>query len=97
MSTATQTETKLVLKTPSMWKIMLHNDDFTPMDFVVYVLTTIYNKSADEAERLMMTVHVEGKANVGIYTKDIALTKKSKTDELSAANNHPLLVSAEEA
>lgn len=97
MSTATETLSKQKLKTPSLWKIILHNDDFTPMEFVTQVLMMVFGKSREESERIMMTVHLQGKANVGLFTKEIAVTKAAHVKDLAEANGHPLLATAEEA
>jgi ATP-dependent Clp protease adaptor protein ClpS len=97
MSTATDTLTKTELRMPSMWKVLMVNDDYTPMDFVVQVLTEVFHKTEEEANDLTMTIHVKGKANVGLYTKEIALTKVYQVDRLAAAAGHPLKTEAEEA
>ena len=93
--TATKTETRL--RQPSLWKVMLHNDDYTPMDFVVRVLVDIFGKSENEAYELMLAVHESGKANVLLTTKEIALAKAKKTTLAASAYGHPLMASAEEA
>lgn len=97
MSTATDTLTRTKLKLPSMWKILLHNDDFTPMDFVTEILIQVFHKSEQEAVELMLTVHLQGKANVGLYTKEIAETKVTQVQRLAEAAGHPLMTTAEEA
>lgn len=79
-----------------MWHVVLHNDEFTPMDFVVYLLEEVFNKVEDEAEAIMLKVHNEGRARVGRYTKEIALTKVHQATELAEQHKHPLLVTAEE-
>jgi ATP-dependent Clp protease adaptor protein ClpS len=95
--TTTETSTRIKVKQPSMWKVILHNDDFTPMDFVMAVLVQIFHKSETEAYDLMMTVHTKNKAVVGLYTKEIAQTKVSIVDRAAAEHNHPLKTTAEEA
>jgi ATP-dependent Clp protease adaptor protein ClpS len=97
MSVATQVQTKQTVKNPSLWKVVLHNDDFTPMDFVTQVLVEIFGKSKAEAEEIMLTVHNMGKANVGLYTKEIAITKITQVRLVSENRGHPLLATAEEA
>ena len=97
MAVATQTDVRQVLKTPSMWKVILHNDDFTPMDFVTLILMDVFGKSREEAEQLMLMVHLQGKANVGLYTKEIAVTKAARVISLAEAYGHPLKATAEEA
>lgn len=94
---ATRTKTKMSIKTPSMWKVILHNDDFTPMDFVVAVLMQIFGKSLEESVALMLTVHNEGRAVVSLYTREIAETKVRETMQAAQASGHPLLATAEEA
>lgn len=96
-STATQTRTSQKLKTPSMWKIVLHNDDFTPMDFVTEVLIHVFHKTHEEATDIMLTVHHKGRAIVGLFTKEVAVTKTENVKLLAEANGHPLLCTAEEA
>lgn len=93
----TRTDTRVVLKTPSMWKVLIHNDDFTPMEFVTEVLKHVFHKSHDEAVALMLTVHHTGRGNVGLYTKEVAATKALQVRLLAEANGHPLLATAEEA
>lgn len=80
---------------PRMWVVILHNDDFTPMEFVIHVLTDLFHKSEDEAEVLMLAVHEEGSARVATYTKEVALTKVKHAMEIAEAYGHPLAASAE--
>jgi ATP-dependent Clp protease adaptor protein ClpS len=80
-----------------MWKIILHNDDFTPMDFVTKVLMQVFHKSVEESTQIMLTVHSAGKATVGLYTKEIAITKSTQVRNIAEQFNHPLLCTAEEA
>jgi len=80
-----------------MWKVILHNDDFTPMEFVVQVLLQIFGKDLEEATRLMLTVHESGKATVGLYTKEVATTKVMQTQRAAEVYGHPLLSTTEEA
>lgn len=92
-----QTETKHAVKTPSFWKIVMHNDDYTPMDFVVEVLMHVFHKPEDEAQVLMMRIHQTGRANIGLYTREVALAKTDLVRKLAEDHGHPLLVTAEEA
>jgi ATP-dependent Clp protease adaptor protein ClpS len=94
---ATQTKTSIKIATPSMWKVVLLNDDFTPMDFVVHILTEIYNKDTTEAVGIMLAVHEQGRAVVALYTKEIAETKVRETMDMAQVNGHPLMAVAEEA
>ena len=75
---------------PENYRVILLNDDFTPMDFVVAVLISIFNKSQDEAETLMFKVHKTGQASVGIYVYDIATTKCFQVLTAAKNNNFPL-------
>ena len=97
MPTATQTQTKTQIKVPSMWTVILHNDDYTPMDFVTQVLVHVFHLSVDEAAAIMMTVHVKGKAKVGLFTKEIAQTKALMVKRLAEDQGHPLLAEPKEA
>lgn len=88
--TAVRERQRLRLKEPRRYKVMIFNDDFTPMDFVVHILETIFFKSAEEAEGIMLKTHHEGKAVVGIYCYDIAKSKVEKAMELSRSQKFPL-------
>jgi ATP-dependent Clp protease adaptor protein ClpS len=78
------------LKEPSDFKVVLLNDDYTSMDFVVDVLVLIFNKNEADAERIMMDVHRKGRAVVGVYTRDIACTKAGQVHSLAKQNDFPL-------
>ncbi len=84
--------TKPVPKTkrPSKYKVLLLNDDYTPMEFVVYVLEQFFNKSIEDATRIMLMVHQTGVGICGIYTYEIAETKVAQVLELAQRNEHPL-------
>lgn len=77
-------------KKPSMYKVMLLNDDFTPMEFVVYVLERVFRKNHDEATDIMLKVHSDGVATAGIYTYEVAETKVDQVMSLARKNEHPL-------
>jgi ATP-dependent Clp protease adaptor protein ClpS len=94
--TITDTKVKQKLKFPNMWRVIFHNDDFTPMDFVVEVLIKLFNKTVDEATDLMLTVHLKGRAQIAIYTKEIAEQKCNEVRRVAEAHGHPLLATAEE-
>lgn len=83
------------LQEPRRYNVVFHNDDVTPMDFVVDVLRRIFHKDAQEAERLMMKVHTEGRAVVGSYSLDIAASKASKAIHIAKENNYPLNITVE--
>ena len=83
-------EIKRELKEPDMYKIILHNDHYTTMDFVVEVIRGIFHKSAGEATKIMMDVHKKGKGIVGTYPLDIASTKVWQVQEKARENDFPL-------
>lgn len=75
---------------PKRYSVVIHNDDFTTMDFVVMVLKLVFYKSDLEAEKLMLKVHHEGKAVAGVYTLDIAQSKVAKATKMAREENFPL-------
>ena len=77
-------------KEPRRFKVIIHNDDFTTMEFVVKVLTTVFYKSFAEAEALMLLVHKSGSATVGIYSYDIARSKTNKATAMARNEGFPL-------
>ena len=81
---------------PKKYKAVMYNDDYTPMDFVVVVLTEIFHKPFDEAVRLMMDVHKKGRGIAGVYTKEICETKCVKACEYAKSIGHPFLVAPEQ-
>lgn len=83
------------LKKPAMYKVVLLNDDYTPMDFVVDVLRIFFNKNVEEATRIMLAVHTEGRGICGVYSKDIAETKVSQVNDYSRQHQHPLMCTLE--
>ncbi len=83
------------LQPPPMYRIILYNDDYTPMYFVVHVLMKFFNMDETRAELLMLTVHYQGKATIGIYPREIAETLSEKINEYSRESNHPLLAGVE--
>jgi ATP-dependent Clp protease adaptor protein ClpS len=89
-------ELKPELKPPRMYKVVLLNDDYTPMDFVVEVLESFFRMNRDEATRVMMNVHVKGAGVCGVFTRDIAETKVEQVNDYSRNNQHPLLCAMEE-
>ena len=84
------TKTRPKTKKPSLYKVLLLNDDYTPMEFVVHVLQKYFGKSREEAERIMLHVHQKGVGICGVYTFEIAETKVTQVMDFSRANNHPL-------
>ena len=89
-------ESKSKEKIPPMYKILLLNDDFTPMEFVIEVLKMFFFMDQEQATRIMLKVHTEGVGVCGIYTSDIASTKVSQVTEFSRKNQHPLRCVMEE-
>jgi len=79
------------LKPPAMYQVVLMNDDYTPMEFVVEILETFFYLSREQATQVMLTVHTKGKAVCGVFPKDIAETKSSQVNEFARLNEHPLL------
>ena len=84
------TLTRTRTKKPSMYKVLMLNDDYTPMEFVVDVLEHIFQKSREEATRIMLHVHQKGVGVCGIYTYEIAETKVTQTVDYARKNQHPL-------
>lgn len=83
-------------KEPGMFKVILHNDDYTTMEFVVGILVEIFNKSEKEAEKIMLDVHKKGKGIAGVYIYDIANTKVQMVHKLAKEYEFPLLCTIEE-
>lgn len=79
------------LKPPSMYQVVLLDDDFTPMDFVVDVLTKVFGMAFEQATRIMLQVHTEGRGVCGVYTRDVAETKVGQVKNLAREQGHPLL------
>jgi ATP-dependent Clp protease adaptor protein ClpS len=84
------------IKTPKMYKVILLNDDYTTMEFVVRILMSVFNKSAIEAEKIMFDVHYKGKGIVGLYTYDIAKTKVLSVERIAKNEEYPLKAIMEE-
>lgn len=84
------------IKEPRKYNVVMYNDDFTTMEFVVFILVSIFNKNNEEAVNIMMTVHKGGKAIVGSYTYDIANSKVEKALALAKAEGFPFKVKVEE-
>lgn len=84
-------------KKPSMYKVLLHNDDYTTMDFVVMVLETVFHKGRTEANLIMLNVHQQGVGMAGIYPRDVAETKVVLVHDLARKNEYPLRCSMEKA
>ena len=88
--TGTATKSRAKTKKPAMYKVLLLNDDYTPMEFVVEVLERFFGKQGDDAVRIMLHVHQKGVGVCGIYTYEIAETKVTQVVDYSRENQHPL-------
>ncbi len=84
------TRTKAKTKKPSLYKVLLLNDDYTPMEFVVHVLETFFSKSREDAYRIMLHVHQKGVGICGVYTFEVAETKVTQVMDFAKQNGHPL-------
>jgi ATP-dependent Clp protease adaptor protein ClpS len=96
-ATDTSVVEKTKIKETVLWTVVLHNDDYTPQEFVTAILSEVFHLDDVTAHTIMMTVHNEGKAPVGKFTKEIAVTKASHVCQLAEKCEHPLLATAEEA
>jgi len=90
-------EAKPKLKKPPMYKVLLLNDDYTPMEFVVYVLEAFFSMGPEKATQIMLHVHTRGVGVCGVFTRDIAETKVSQVNDFSRNHQHPLMCTMEEA
>ena len=90
------TEQKTRLEKPKLFKVILHNDDFTTMEFVVFVLEYVFKRTAAESVVIMLKVHNEGRGIAGVYPYDVAYMKSQKAMNLAKAREYPLLVTVEE-
>ena len=88
-------EVRPKLKEPSTYRVIMHNDDFTPMEFVVAVLESFFNMERALATKIMYEIHMAGKAICGVYSKDVAETKANQVMEYARNQEHPLLCSTE--
>ena len=83
------------LKEPPMYKVVMLNDDYTPMEFVVEVLQMFFNMNREKATQVMLAVHTTGKATCGIFTRDIAETKSAQVNQYAQDHQHPLVSEVE--
>src|SRR5690554_5694294 len=83
------------LRRPPLYKVVMLNDDYTPMDFVVETLEMFFSMSREKATKIMIQVHTQGKAVCGVYTRDIAETKAAQVNQYAKDNEHPLLCEIE--
>jgi ATP-dependent Clp protease adaptor protein ClpS len=90
-------ESEEQVEQPKLFKVLLHNDDYTTMEFVVWVLESIFNMPEEQAVQVMLNVHLRGSGVAGMYTYEIAEMKVEKTIELAREHEFPLLATLEEA
>ena len=90
-------DSKPQLKPPPLYKVVLLNDDYTPMEFVVEVLEVFFGMGREKATQVMLTVHTQGKGVCGIFTRDVAETKAAQVNAYARENQHPLLAEIEAA
>ena len=85
-----ETKSKAKLTPPDMYRVVLLNDDYTPQEFVVWILIKVFYKSNVESNKIMLDAHTHGKSTIGVYTFDIARTKVMQVKEIAEKNEHPL-------
>ena len=90
-------EARPKVKKPPLYKVVILNDDFTPMDFVVEILQTYFSMNYDKATQVMLHVHTRGKGVCGVFSYEIAETKVLQVNEYSRQNDHPLICDLEQA
>lgn len=88
-------KTRSKTKKPSMYKVLMLNDDYTPMEFVIHILEHIFNKSHDEAMQIMLHVHQKGVGLCGVFTYEVAETKAGQVMDIARKNEHPLQCAVE--
>lgn len=96
VNTVISEKSKIKIKKPKHYKVVMHNDDFTTMEFVVSILVGVFNKKIEEANKIMIDVHKKGKGIAGIYSYDIAVSKLNTAMKISEAEGFPLKLSIEE-
>jgi ATP-dependent Clp protease adaptor protein ClpS len=94
-SILTEPRNEQKLERPRLWRVLLHNDDYTTQEFVVWVLETVFSKARAEAFTIMMSVHRSGLGVAGVYTHDVAETKVKTTQQMAEQEEFPLLVTME--
>ncbi|MAQ15020.1 MAG: ATP-dependent Clp protease adaptor ClpS [Sandaracinus sp.] len=93
--TVTETRSEPKVAKPRLFKVLMHNDDYTTRDFVVWVLQSVFHKSENDAVRVMLHVHQTGVGVCGLYTREVAETKVQKTERLAREHEYPLRLSME--
>jgi ATP-dependent Clp protease adaptor protein ClpS len=89
------TRQRAKVETPGLWKVLLHNDDYTTQEFVVWLLRTVFGKTEPEATVIMLAVHRAGMGVAGVYTKDVAETRAERARQLAERESFPLLLTVE--
>ncbi len=89
------THTRQRTEEPPMYKVLLHNDDYTTMEFVIYILEKVFRKTMPEATRIMLNVHQRGIGVAGVYNRELAETKTATVEQLARKNEYPLKCSLE--
>jgi len=89
------TRQRAKVKEPRLWKVLLHNDDYTTQEFVVWLLKTVFRKAEPEATAIMLAVHRAGVGVAGVYTKDVAETRAERGRQLAEREGFPLLLTVE--
>jgi ATP-dependent Clp protease adaptor protein ClpS len=92
-----ETRTRRGLQKPRMYKVLLHNDDYTTMEFVVFILMSIFHRSEIDAVQIMLHVHKNGIGVAGVYTREVAETRVAEVEALARRHEFPLRCSTEEA
>jgi ATP-dependent Clp protease adaptor protein ClpS len=91
------TRKRAKVREPGLWKVLLHNDDYTTQEFVVFLLKTVFRKAEPEATAIMLAVHRAGLGVAGIYTRDVAETRAERGRQLAEREGYPLLLTVEES
>ena len=94
-ATSVVTKTKPKVKKPALYKVLLLNDDYTPMEFVIMLLESVFRKSQEEAARIMLHVHQRGVGICGVFTYDVAETKVNQVMDMAQRHEHPLQATME--
>lgn len=89
-------EDEISTEEPKLYKVLMHNDDYTPMDFVIFVLKKIFNKNEADAHQIMLDVHNKGVGIAGVFSFEVAETKVMQANQFSKNNQYPLKTSFEE-
>lgn len=90
------TDQRREVKEPPLFQVLLHNDDYTTMDFVIMILESVFHKKAEDATKIMLNVHQKGVGVAGVYTRDMAETKIALVHELARQHEYPLKCSLEQ-